>query len=122
MIFPLFGLPFVFVGLGMLTAPYWLARKARRTCYALTNRRAIVFDVSWRGAVTVYSYGPDQLAKQYRRENADGGGDLVFEEITTVNRSSDGPSTTTTKRGFLAIDDVRAVEALLRKSLSPKTN
>jgi hypothetical protein len=117
LLFPLFGVPFMLVGLGMLSAPYWLARKARRTCYAITDRRAVVFEASWRGIVTIYSYDPDQLTKQYRRENADGGGDLVFEEITTVNRSSDGPSTTTVKRGFLAIDDVRAVETLLRQAL-----
>lgn len=122
LLFPLFGIPFFLAGLGMLTAPYWLARKARRTCYALTDRRAIVFDAGWRGGLTVYSYGPDDLTKQYRREHADGGGDLVFEEITTVNRTSDGPSTTTTKRGFLAIDDVRAVETLLRKALLPTPN
>jgi hypothetical protein len=118
-IFPLFGIGPLVAGLGLLSAPYWFARKARRTCYAITDRRAIVLEASLRGALTVYSYGPKELTKQYRRENADGGGDLVFEEIMTVSRSSNGPSTTTTKRGFLAIDDVRAVETLLRKALVP---
>jgi hypothetical protein len=117
LIFPLFGVPFIIVGLGMLSAPFWIARAARRTCYAITDRRAIVFEASLRGATTVYSYGPEQLTKQYRRENADGSGDLVFEESLTYRRSDNGPTSTITKRGFLAIDDVRAVEALLRKAL-----
>lgn len=121
LIFPLFGVPPLVVGLGLMTAPYWLARKARRTCYALTNRRAVVFDAQWRGGTAIYSYGPDDLTKQYRRENADGSGDLVFEEMTTVHRTNNGPRSIM-KRGFLAIDDVRAVEALLRKALLPPTN
>ena len=29
--FPLFGLPFVLIGLGMLSSPYWLSRMAART-------------------------------------------------------------------------------------------
>ena len=37
--FPLFGLPFVLIGLGMLTAPHWAKRKALRTAYAVTDRR-----------------------------------------------------------------------------------
>jgi len=118
LIFPLFGLPFVLVGLALLSAPYWMARKARRTCYAVTNRRAIVFESSWRGTLTVYAYRPDELTKLFRREHADGSGDLVFEEIASVRHSSRGGSRThITPRGFLAVDDVRAVETLLRKSL-----
>src|SRR3712207_4913094 len=38
--FPLFGLPFVLVGLGMLSSPFWMYRRAKRTCYAVTDQRA----------------------------------------------------------------------------------
>src|SRR6478609_3430837 len=34
--FPLFGVPFVLIGFGMLTSPYWMRRKARRTAYVVT--------------------------------------------------------------------------------------
>ena len=48
--FPLFGVPLVLIGLGMLTAPFWMYRKARRTCYALTDQRAIVWTAGWPGS------------------------------------------------------------------------
>src|SRR5688572_18049445 len=42
LLFPLFGIPFILIGLGMFTAPFWMRRQARRTSYALTEKRAIV--------------------------------------------------------------------------------
>ena len=47
------------VTLGMLTAPLWAARKARSTFYAVTDRRAILWDAGWWGAVTVRSFRAD---------------------------------------------------------------
>ena len=41
-LFPLFGLPFLLVGLGMLTAPLWAYLAAGRTVYAVTNRRVLI--------------------------------------------------------------------------------
>jgi hypothetical protein len=41
-LFPLFGVPFVLIGLGMLAAPYWMRRKAQNTVYALTDKRALI--------------------------------------------------------------------------------
>src|SRR6266404_1761012 len=37
--FPLFGLPFILIGLGMLSGPLWAYRKALKTVYVITNRR-----------------------------------------------------------------------------------
>jgi hypothetical protein len=59
--FPLFGVPFVLVGLGMLSAPWWARRRAKRSCYAVTNQRAIVRQAGVFGGVAVRSFGPDQL-------------------------------------------------------------
>jgi len=39
--FPLFGLPFLLVGLAMITAPIWMRRMAARVVYGVTSRRAI---------------------------------------------------------------------------------
>jgi hypothetical protein len=118
--FPLFGLPFVVVGLGLLSSPYWLRQRAKRVCYAVTDSRAIVWDAGWFGGLEVRSYGPDQLTRIRRVEYPDGCGDLVFEELVTVGRDSDGHSTTGTRRyGFMAIPQVHTVEELLRKALLP---
>lgn len=121
--FPLFGVPFVLIGLWMLSSPYWLRRKAERTYYALTDRRAILWEAGWFGSVDVRSYRPAQLAKLRRTEHADGSGDLVFEETVTIGRNSDRQMTTSTQRhGFLAIDHVHQVEELLRKALLSSDN
>ena len=40
-LFPLFGTPFLLIGLGMLTAPLWASLAAGRTLYAVTNKRAL---------------------------------------------------------------------------------
>jgi hypothetical protein len=126
--FPLFGLIFVGVGVGMLTSPLWMAQRARKTCYALTNRRAIVWEAGWFGTVRVFSYTPNALGKMYRQERGDGSGDLVFEEVVSVGSHyvSHGQhgghwqtSTSVTRRGFLAIPRVRDVEDLIRRTLNP---
>jgi hypothetical protein len=118
--FPLFGLPFVLIGFGMLSSPYWMRLQAKRTCYALTDRRAIIWSASLFGSVEVRSYGPEALGKISRTEYPDGTGDLVLEEVVTVGRDSDGHGTTYRKRhGFLAIRNVRRVEELLRAALLP---
>jgi hypothetical protein len=116
--FALFGLPFLIIGLGMLGSPFWLRQRAKRTCYALTGRRAIVWNAGWWGSVEIRSYEPGQLTRIRRVEYPDGCGDLVFEEIATVGADCDGDRTTTTRRyGFMAIQRVHEVEELLRKVL-----
>lgn len=116
--FPLFGLPFILIGLGMLSSPFWARRRAKRTCYAVTNRRAILLAAGAFRGVEVRSYRPADLTKMFRRENADGSGDIVFEEITQVRSTRDSSSTTRTQeRGFLGIENVREIEELLRKAL-----
>src|SRR5262245_45125280 len=43
-IFPLFGLPFVVIGIGMLLRPVWNYLKARRTVYVLTPKRLAILE------------------------------------------------------------------------------
>ncbi len=117
-VFPLCGLPFVLIGLGMIASPVWLRVMARKTVYALTDRRAIVWEPAWVGNPTVRSYAAAGLGKMSRVEGRDGAGDLVFEEFTTTSRDSHGNvNRTTTRRGFLAISEVRKVEELVRLTL-----
>jgi len=119
--FPLFGVPFVLIGLGMLTSPYWMRRRARKTCYALTHRRAVLFLPGWFGGFEVRSYRPESLGKICRTQHDDGSGDLIFEELVSIGTDSDGhPTTSTTQFGFKAIDRVREIEELLTRALLEK--
>src|SRR5688572_15650599 len=103
--FPLFGLPFILIGFGMLSSPYWARRKARRSAYVLTDRRAILFTAGWRGSVTIRTFEPERLTDLRRKQHTDGSGDLVFaQDIRRDNADV----------GFLAIREVKAVEELVR--------
>ena len=112
--FPLFGLPFVLVGLGMLSAPHWVKRKAKRTAYAVTDRRVILLEGGVWNAVTVRTYMPPQLQRMTRTERPDGTGDLILEEYTW--RDSDGDRRHG-QHGLFAIPRVRDVEELIRNTL-----
>jgi hypothetical protein len=112
--FPLFGLPFVLVGLGMLTAPHWVKRKAKRTAYAVTDRRVILLEGGFWNSVTVRTYMPAQLQRVSRTERPDGTGDLILEEYAW--RDSDGDRRHG-RHGLYAIPRVRDVEELIRNTL-----
>lgn len=112
-LFGLFGLPFVLIGFAMLSSPVWLRRKAGRSIYAVTDRRALVKMARLFGGVELQSFYPERLTAMSRTEYRDGSGDLVFEQFTTRN----GSGTTTVKRGFIGVPNVREVEATIQKTL-----
>ncbi|QDV72671.1 hypothetical protein [Botrimarina mediterranea] len=112
-LFALFGLPFVLVGSGMLTAPYWGRRWARKSVYALTDGRAIVFKQEWNG-MSIRSFRPEQLGSIERRQYADGAGDLIFaKEIASYGNRNHGPRIN--QIGFIGVANVKQVEDLLEK-------
>ena len=114
------GLPFIAVGLGLIASPRWLRWQARNTVYALTDRRAMVWQPGWFGGVTVRSYTAAGLGRMSRVERADGSGDLVFEEFYTYSYTSrSGTTAHLNRRGFLHVDQVRDVEDLIRQALNP---
>ena len=108
--FPLFGLPFVLIGIGMLTSPWWLRRQAGRTAYVLTNQRAIILSRGWFGRISVRSFAPEGLGDLRRNQYADGSGDLIFTQ--DFRRNNNGTSNIPV--GFLGVDDVKSVEAQIR--------
>ena len=76
-LFAAFGIPFVLIGLGMLFAPLWMHRSAKRTVYAITNHRAIII----RGiffAYNVTSYYPSDLWYLARKQKNNGTGNIRF--------------------------------------------
>ena len=116
--FPLFGLPFVLIGLGMLTAPHWAKRKALRTAYAVTDRRVILLEAGFWNSITTRTYMPPQLQRMTRTERPDGSGNLILEHYTW--RDSDGDRRHG-QHGLMAIDRVRDVEELIRTNLLKPT-
>jgi len=108
--FPLFGLPFIFVGLAMLSTPLWSYKRAKRTLYAITNKRAITLQGG--RSITVKSYMPDDLFDIYRKERRDGSGDIFF---NSWSGASERMNEANSLSGFLGVSGVRNVEQRLRK-------
>jgi hypothetical protein len=119
LLFCLLSLPFLAVGVYMLTASIWMPKRIRRIIYALTDRRAVILEPNFfRKGWSVRSYSRDGLGNMYRVDKAHGAGDLVFEEYYTRSTNSQGFSSThRNQRGFIAIDQVRDVEELVRLTL-----
>jgi hypothetical protein len=107
-LFPLFGLPFLLIGIGGLSLPLWLRYKAHSIIYAITSQRAIVIEGA--KSITVKSYPAVDIADLERTEHPDGSGDLVLR--TERYRDSDGDRQTK-RHGFFAVENVRNVERLI---------
>ncbi len=117
MIFPLFGLPFIGIGIWMLASPFRAAKKAKRTVYAITNLRAIIITLGT--SKNVQSYYQKDIADIRRTEKPDGSGNLYF-------ASGSGPSSDNNpspgRQGFLGIPEVRVVEMFMRDFLRKEQN
>jgi hypothetical protein len=73
----IFLAPFYLIGFIMISSPLRVWRTARKTVYIVTDKRAIIIQCGWRSKII--SYLPDQLKDTYRKERADGTGDVVIE-------------------------------------------
>jgi hypothetical protein len=110
------------VGIGVALVPVYRWKMAQRTCYALTNRRAIVHKGGLFGP-TRENYAPSEVAAMRRSDSwiYSGGGDLIFRTVqvltTSYSRGRSWQSVRTYHYGFLAIDKVREVEKLVRETL-----
>jgi hypothetical protein len=106
--FPLFGLPFVLVGLFLLSVPYLGYRTAQRTVYAVTSKRVLILILGRTRKTT--SYYPKDVKALEVTVRSNGKGDVVFaREIWRGRRGS----TNTTPIGFFGIDDPEAVKRLM---------
>jgi hypothetical protein len=97
-------------GLYLLTRPLRAWNKAKKTRYAVTDRRVLIVEPDWIRGVSVRRFSPAELRLMRLDERKDGSGDLIFEDRPDwTNMSS--------PVGFLAIERVRDVESLLQKTL-----
>lgn len=109
-IFPLFGIPFIVVGLKMLFPGLGASRRLSRTAYGVTTRRAIAVSG---GRVTAWDL--DSVTSVEKFYYPDGTGDLVLSNGQVEHYWHNGHSHT---RGvtltFHGLSDVDAAEAALR--------
>ncbi len=111
--FPLFGIPFLLIGLGLVSSPLWMHRKGSQTVYAVTNKRLLI--ITGGGSRSVQSFDDSSIGNIERVERSNGSGDIVFAQKVSNYRDSDGDSRTRIERiGFFGIPDVRSVEKLVR--------
>jgi len=94
----------------MLSSPILAYRRALKTAYVITDRRAIV--VAGGGMTTIRSYPPEKLGDVFRRERSDGTGDVVFS--TEVVQGARGRNTQE-DLGFLGVAEPKKVEEMLKE-------
>lgn len=112
-IFPLWGVPFILIGLRMLTSPLWEYLRASRIVYGVTDRRAFILQAG--RSKSVKSFSSVELANLERKEKSDGSGDLLFgkPEAEEARRSRSFNFGLPIPPGFYGIRELRMVEQLL---------
>lgn len=108
--FPLFGIPFILIGIGMLSSPLFAYIKSGKTAYVITDRRAIIFEGG--RSTLIKSYPPEKLTNVYRRQAGNGSGDVIIDFKQW--RDSDGDKQTE-EQGFMRIQNTREAERLLKE-------
>ncbi|CAN1212174.1 DUF304 domain-containing protein [Tumidithrix helvetica PCC 7403] len=109
-LFALFGIPFVLIGFGMLSSPFWVWQGARKTVYLITDKRAILFQGGQH--TTIRSFLPSQLNEIYRKERADGSGDVVI----SIRRWKDSDGDPRSEEiGFMGVRNPQEVEKILKQ-------
>ena len=103
--FPLFGVPFVLIGFGMLSAPFFAYTKAFRTLYIVTDKSVRI--VTLGRTKKVETYAAKDLGKIERREKADGSGDIILKYDISFESNNKRRATPV---GFYGIPNVRSVE------------
>ncbi|HLZ90868.1 MAG TPA: PH domain-containing protein [Candidatus Acidoferrum sp.] len=103
-VFPVFGLPFLFVGLGIVLAPLWAFLKGGNTVYAVTNQRVMVITGS--GTRSVKSIVPADIVSVDHRERPDGSGDIAILTTGTIRTNN---SASQVKVALVGIPNVKQV-------------
>ncbi|MDY6897841.1 MAG: hypothetical protein SWZ49_07140 [Cyanobacteriota bacterium] len=118
--FALFGIPFLIVGFGMLSSPIWFWLSAKNTAYVITNKRALSISVPVTLfanilSTTIRNYPPSKLKDIYRKERANGTGDVVMGVQQSNRYLNNRRNQTTEEIGFMGIRNPREVEKMLRQ-------
>ncbi|MCB2087592.1 MAG: hypothetical protein R3E18_05240 [Sphingomonadaceae bacterium] len=111
--FPLFGLPFIAVGIFMLATPFLAMFKARKTLFAVTDQRLLRITIT--GLLETESIPANRIGSLTRKEARDGSGSLTI--AVGVGRDSDGDKRTET---FVIgkVADVMGAESAVKRLLN----
>ena len=109
--FPLFGLPFILIGLVMLAGPFMPLLHSGKRIFALTDRR--IMEVYSGRSITVTTYQLDRLGSVSRKQRRDGSGTLKIERGAKID--SEG-YTQVQYVEIGEIENVAALETLLREA------
>ena len=110
-VFPLFGLPFLLIGLGITLAPLWAYLSGRSGAYAVTNRRVML--ITGTNSRAVKSVLPNDIAEVDHRERPDGSGDVLIRTNSVIRATNNGTSQVTV--GLYGVPNVKEVAALVMK-------
>lgn len=107
-VFPLFGVPFLLIGVGIVLAPLWAYLKGRNGVYAVTNRRVMIITGTTSRAVK--SLMPNDIAEVAHRERPDGSGDVLIRTNATTRTNN---MTSQITVGLYGVPSVKEVAALV---------
>ncbi len=113
-VFPLFGVPFIAVGIYIMAQPFLARQKAANGACGLTDKRAIIIE---NGVVrSVKSYGRRDLQQIERRDLGDGSSDVIFarQYYSHLDHDTHQTRSGTTEIGFFGVQDGREAERILR--------
>lgn len=107
-LFPLFGVPFILIGIGMLVSPFLRSMSAKYTIFGITNQRVI--RLFQRKSLRTETIEASQIGNINRTERSDGSGTLT---ITVTNHADSRGRPTRFKLG--PVDDIRRAEERIRE-------
>ena len=104
----------------MLSSPIWFWLSAKNTAYVITNKRALsiaIPDTSFGNilSTSIRNYPPSKLKDIYRKERADGTGDVVMAVQQSTSNFNSRRNQTTEEIGFMGISNPQEVEKMLRQ-------
>lgn len=109
--FYLFGLPFLLIGLGLMSSPILVYFQSSWTVYLLTSHRAIVIQYRWWKTVT-WSFFPEEINTVFRKDLWSGTGDVILGRREWLD--SEG-SVRGEDLGFLGVREAKEVERQVRR-------
>ena len=107
-IFPIFGIPFVVIGLLAFLSPLWAAFARKRSACIITDQRVVVL-INKVFSSSLYSYERSNLKIIQKVIRGNGSGDLIFEERFIFPQSP-----LPIKIGFLGIKEPNKIERLIK--------